>query len=70
MQLNQDNESVRLADAIDWECLEERYEDLFPSEKRNPAKPLRMVLGALLMQKNKGLSDRKNVKEKEENLYA
>lgn len=58
-----------MADKIDWEHLEEGYANLFPSEKGNPAKPLRMVLGALLAQKKK-LSDRKLVKEIEENPYV
>ena len=70
MQLDSNNEYIRLADKIDWEHLEEGYANLFPSEKGNPAKPLRMVLGALLVQKKKKLSDRKLVKEIEENPYV
>ena len=37
--------------------------------KGNPAKSLRIALGALLIQKRKGLSDRKLVKEIAENPY-
>ena len=56
MQLDPNNEYIRLADKLDWEHLEEGYANLFPSEKGNPAKPLRMVLGALLVKKKKKLS--------------
>ena len=31
MQLNKDNEWVKLADQIDWHRLEETYADMFPS---------------------------------------
>lgn len=61
---------MKLADEIDWDGLEGGYAELFPSVKGNPAKPLRMVLGALLVQKRKRLSDRALVKEIAENPYV
>ena len=70
MQLDEENEYVKLADEIDWDGLEGGYAELFPSVNGNPAKPLRMVLGALLVQKRKGLSDRALVKEIAENPYV
>ncbi len=69
MQLDTSNEWVILADRIDWDTWEKKYAEFFPSEKGNPAKPLRMALGALLVQKQKGLSDRKLIKEIGENPY-
>ena len=69
MQLDTGNEWVRLADRIPWEAIEERYAALFPSHTGRPAKPLRVALGALIIQKRKGLSDRSLVKEIAENPY-
>ena len=69
MQLDINNEWVILADSIKWGKWEKKYAKKFKSTKGNPAKPFRMVLGALLIQKRKGLSDRKLVKEITENPY-
>ena len=69
MQLDINNEWVILADSIKWGKWEKKYAEKFKSTKGNPAKPFRMVLGALLIQKRKGLSDRKLVKEITENPY-
>lgn len=38
MQLNKDNEWVKLADQIDWHRLEETYADMFPSKKGIPCR--------------------------------
>ena len=69
MQLDEDNEWIRLAKAIPWDDLEKIYAELFPSTKGHPAKPLRMALGSLIIQKRKKLSDRALVKEIAENPY-
>lgn len=71
LQLDETNEWVVLADYLDWNELEAstRYADNFPSTTGRPAKPFRMVLGALVIQKRKHLSDRKLVKEIAENPY-
>ena len=69
MQLDPENEWVVLADSIDWFKWEAEYAKNFSSVKGNPAKSFRMVLGSLLIQKRKGLSDRKLVKEITENPY-
>ena len=69
MQLDPNNEWVKLADSIKWGQWEAEYAAFFPSEKGNPAKPFRMALGALLIQKRKGLSDRRLVKEIAEGPY-
>ena len=42
---------------------------MFPSRTGHPAIPLRMALGAYIIQKRKGLSDRQLVKEIGENPY-
>ena len=69
MQLEEKNEWVVLSARIDWGALEKLYASLFPSHKGHPAKPLRMALGALIIQKRKKLSDRALVKEIAENPY-
>lgn len=70
MQLDEKNEWIVLADSIDWDRWESEYAKKFESPRGNPAKPLRMALGALLVQKRKGLSDRKLVAEIAENPYV
>lgn len=69
MQLDPNNEWVILADRIDWCRMESRYAEMFPSSTGRPAKPLRMALGALIIQKRKNLTDRTLVKEIAENPY-
>ena len=56
MQLDMDNRWIILGDTFPWSALEDGYAELFPSVKENPAKPLRMALGALLIQKRNPLS--------------
>ena len=69
MQLDCSNEWIILADKINWASMEEKYSAMFPSSTGHPAKPLRMALGALIIQKRKKLSDRALVKEIGENPY-
>jgi len=57
MSLDQENRWVKKSRMIPWEAIERRYAKLFESGKGNPAKPLRMALGALLIQKERGISD-------------
>lgn len=69
LQLDDQNEWVVLADRIKWEVMEEKYAAMFPSNTGRPAKPLRMALGALIIQKRRQLSDRALMKEIAENPY-
>lgn len=69
MQLDPNNEWVRKADTTDWDKMEAKYSAMFPSSTGRPAKPFRMALGALIIQKRKDLSDRALVKEIAENPY-
>ena len=68
-QLSEDNEWVKLAQIIPWSEIEELYQEHFPSNTGNVAKSARMVLGSLIIQKRKKLSDRALVKEITENPY-
>lgn len=51
------------------DVIEERYARLFPSRKGTGAKPLRMALGSLIIQKFPGCSDRELVEQIKENPY-
>lgn len=71
LQLDKTNEWVLRADQMDWEEMEKQsgYAEKFPSKTGHPAKPFRMALGALIIQKRKGLSDRMLTREIAENPY-
>ena len=69
MELDPENEWIQLADRINWAELEVEYAKMFPSHTGCPAKPLRMALGSLIVQKRKKLSDRALVREIAENPY-
>ena len=57
LKLNPDNQWIQKADMIPWDEIEDKYADLFPSKTGTVAKPLRMALGSLLIQKEFGFSD-------------
>jgi hypothetical protein len=57
VKLDPANRWVKKAETIPWEEIEERYAALFESEKGNVAKPLRLALGALIIQTERGISD-------------
>ncbi len=69
MKMNPENRWIRLADSIPWDELEQKYADLFPSDTGNVAKPLRMALGSLIIQKKFQFSDRELVEQITENPY-
>ena len=58
------------AEIIPWNKIEEKYAELFPRKMGMPAKPLRMSLGSLLIQKQYGgYSDEEFVEQLRENTY-
>lgn len=69
MKMNPENRWVKKAELIPWNEIEDRYADLFPSKTGMPAKPLRMALGSLIIQKQYGYSDRELVEQLTENPY-
>ena len=69
LKMNQENRWIKKAETIPWDAIEEKYARLFPSKTGMPAKPLRMALGSLLIQKQLGFSDRELVEEITENPY-
>ena len=57
LHMNPNNRWIHMADSIPWNIFEKRYAALFPSTTGNVAKPLRMALGALIIQTRYQLSD-------------
>lgn len=55
------------AEMIPWDKIEEKYAELFPSKTGMPARPLRMALGSLLIQKQYDYSDEELVEQLREN---
>ena len=69
MKLNENNRWVKKAAMIPWDAIEKKYAKLFPSNKGMPAKPLRMALGSLLIQKEYDYADRELTEQIRENPY-
>ena len=69
MKMNANNRWVKKAEMIPWDKIEGKYAKLFPSKTGMPAKPLRMALGSLLIQKQYGFSDEELVEQLRENPY-
>ena len=69
LQMNTDNRWVKKAAMIPWETIEAEYAMLFPSNTGMPAKPLRMALGSLLIQKQYHYPDEELVEQIRENPY-
>ena len=67
--MNPDNRWVKKAEMIPWETIEAEYAKLFPSYTGMPAKPLRMALGSLLIQKQYHYPDEELVEQIRENPY-
>ena len=69
MKLREDNRWVKKAQIIPWRKIEGRYAALFPSKPGNVAKPLRLALGALIIQQEYGYSDEELTLQIQENPY-
>ena len=57
MNLKESNRWVKKAQTIPWLDIEKRYAKLFTNRKGNVAKPLRLTLGACIIQAEYGYSD-------------
>jgi len=69
MNIRPDNRWVQKARRIPWEAIEKRYARLFPSNKGNEAKPLRLALGACMIQSEYGYPDEEVGLQIQENPY-
>jgi IS5 family transposase len=69
LKLNPENRWIKKADDIPWDMIEDKYASLFPSLTGTVAKPLRMALGSLIIQKEYTYADRELVAQIQENPY-
>ena len=69
LHMNPNNRWIKMADSIPWDEFEIKYAKLFPSDTGNVAKPLRMALGALIIQTKFQYADRELVEQITENPY-
>jgi IS5 family transposase len=69
MHLKEDNRWVKKAQTIPWLEIEKRYAALFTNRKGNVAKPLRLALGACIIQAEYGYSDEETVLQIQEAPY-
>ena len=67
--MNPENRWIKKAAVIPWFAIEDRYDRLFPAKIGMSAKPLRMALGSLIIQKQYGYSDQELVEQSTENPY-
>lgn len=68
-KLDPNNRWVQLANIIPWDEYEKEYAHMFPSDRGNVAKPVRMALGTLIIQTRCGYTDRETVQQITENPY-
>ncbi len=69
MNLKESNRWVKKAQTIPWLEIEKRYAALFTNRKGNVAKPLRLALGACVIQAEYGYSDEETALQIQENPY-
>jgi IS5 family transposase len=69
MNIKAENRWVCKARQMPWEAIDKRYAKLFPCEKGNVAKPLRLALGACIIQTEYGYSDEEIGLQIQENPY-
>ena len=69
MDMDPSNRWVKLAQIIPWAQIEENYAKLFAENNGQPAKPLRMALGSLIIKEKLNLSDEETVEHIKESPY-
>jgi len=69
LTMNPENRWVKKAASIPWSVIEDKYAALFNSDRGNIAKPVRMALGALIIQSEFQYSDIETVNQIRENPY-
>ena len=69
MNLKENNRWVKKAQTIPWLEIEKRYAALFTNRRGNVAKPLRLALGACIIQAEYGYSDEETALQIQENPY-
>ena len=69
LQMDPNNRWIKKAALIPWNTIEDEYAKLFSDTTGMPAKPLRMALGSLLIQKQYQYSDEELCEQLRENPY-
>ena len=69
MNLKESNRWVKKAQTIPWLEIDKRYAALFTNRQGNVAKPLRLALGACIIQAEYGYSDEETALQIQENPY-
>ena len=69
LHMNPNNRWIKMADFVPWDVFEKKYSRLFKAKTGNVAKPVRMALGALIIQTKFQYSDRELVEQITENPY-
>ena len=69
LQLDPENEWIRISKQLPWRAWESLYSIQFPSETGNVAKSCRMVMGSLIIQMRMGFTDRGLVEQIQQNPY-
>ncbi|MBU4440412.1 MAG: IS5 family transposase [Acetobacterium sp.] len=69
MKMNVTNRWVKKAESIPWKTIEKKYAKLFSNKKGNVAKPLRLALGACIIQAEYGYSDVETALQIQEGPY-
>lgn len=59
----------RLADKINWQTFDNAFEPLFCEDKGRPSKPIRLMVGLLILKHVRNISDESVVEQWRENAY-
>ena len=59
----------RLANRVNWRIFDDAFEPLFCKDKGRPAKPIRLMVGLLILKHVRNLSDESIVEQWRENAY-
>lgn len=68
-QINIEAPLVQLAETIDWDFFEHTFEKLYTKEKGQPPKPIRLIIGLLMLQHIYHISDERVIAQWVENPY-
>lgn len=67
--LNQRHPLFILADQINWNTFEDNFSSLYCQDNGRPAKPIRLMVGLLIIKHLRNLSDESVVEQWQENVY-
>ena len=69
LHMNSENRWIKKAECIPWDEIENKYAKLFKNKKGNVAKPLRLALGACIIQAEYNFSDEETALQIQETPY-